>query len=120
MTTKIEVYIDEDNKIIFKDLDKYLDKLKNSVIEQDKKREYYIQRKISIHKETIEEELLKLPAIYRLRVSYRDTEWKFYLKSYEDVKNKIIQILKNGLYLFIDEKTHTFDNFKIEMLKVEI
>ena len=42
---KIEVYIDEGNKTIFRDLNKYLNKLKNSAIEQDKREEYYIQKK---------------------------------------------------------------------------
>jgi len=116
---KIEVYVDENSKTIFKELNKYINKLKISVIEQDKKREYYIQREISIHKECVDKELLKLPKIYRLIVKYKNTEWKFYLKNYEDVKNKIMEILKNGLYLFIDEKTYIFDYFKIDVFKVE-
>jgi len=120
MDKKIEVYIDENNKKIFRNLDKYLNKLKNSVIEQDKKREYYIQREVKIYKEIINEELLKLPIIYRLKAIYADTEWKFYLKHYEEVKDKIIQILKEGLYLFFDEKTKLFDKFEIEIFEVEI
>jgi len=119
MTAKIEVYIDESNKTIFRDLNKYLNKLKLSAIEQEK-REHYIHRKISIYKESIDKELLKLPKIYRLIVDYKDTEWKFYLKNYEDVKNKIIWILRNGLHLFIDEKIYVFDKFKIEVFKVEV
>jgi len=123
MAEKIGVYIDEDNKTIFKDLNKYLNKLKNSVIEQDKK-----QR---IRKESIDKELLRLPKIYRLNVNYKlpniyrlivdkyNTERKFYLKNYEDVKDKIRWILKNGLYLFIDKKIYVFDYYKIEVLNCE-
>lgn len=116
----LEVYVDEDNKTIFRDLNKYLNKLKLSAIEQDKRGEYYIQRKMSIHKETIDKELLKQSTIYRLVVINKNVEWKFYLKNYKEVKNKIIWILKKGLYLFIDEKTYIFDCFRIDVLKVEI
>jgi len=101
MSKAIEVYVDEDNKIIFRDLNKYLNELKNSAIEQDK---------------TIDD---KGVLIYRLKVSHRNTEWRFHLKSYEEVRNEIIRILKDGLYLFIDEKIYNFDNFSIELLKVK-
>jgi len=114
-----EVYIDEDNKVIFQDLHKYLNKLKNSIVEQDKRREYFIQKEVCIRKEKIDEDLLKLPVIYRLKVTYKDTEWKFYLKNYEEVKNKIIEILKNGLHSFICEKVYIFDSFSVELFKVE-
>jgi len=116
--SEVEVYIDESNKVIFDDLNKHLGELKNSVIKQNKRKEFCIQRELSIYKETIDERLLEYNVIYRLVVSRKYTKWEFYLKDYKEVKEKIISVLKDGLFLF-DEKVYNFDNFKIEILRVE-
>jgi len=117
---KKEVYIDEANKVIFTNLNGYLEQIKKSVKEQDKGREYYIQREINISKIKIEEKLLTKSNIYRLRVYYNNTMWTFYLENYEQVKEKIEEILKNGLYLFDDEKAYRFDKFIVDLIRVRI
>ena len=115
---KKEVFIDEANKVIFTNLNGYLEQIKKSVKEQDKSKEYYIQREISISKIKIEEKLLTKSNIYRLRVYHKNTMWTFYFENYEQVKEKIKEILENGLYLFIDEKAYRFDKFVVDLIKV--
>lgn len=44
-----KVYEDDENKVIFFNLSKYMTSFRASVMKQDKRSEYYISREISIH-----------------------------------------------------------------------
>ena len=114
---KTAIYIDESNKKIFLDLEKYLDKLKNSVIKQDEKGQYYISREISIAKEQINKDLLRNSEIYRITIRHRYGETRIYLKNYEEAKEKIMKILQEGIYA-LDQKIDKFDEFVVERFEI--
>lgn len=66
------IYEDKENNVIFFNLTKYMDSIKNSVLKQNRQKSYFIQREISIHRlynhteEQVNEILKKNPKITKI------------------------------------------------------